>query len=302
MTGRRVAERDERCRRSGCPNYIGPSDGPAVNSNGACAFCSGPVVWTDASGVRRGATRACTSCPMNGRGLPVCWAACPGPNEALGTYGQNMVTLGGMADESGFISRHLEEDYRRGRKESADSWVDGIGEEESPAPARDRKLFILQRLLDADGRTFGRIAEMLEAGMPRRAAELVGIPAGMARDLAAVMDAVRGVRPAQWDVVRHIAMGETQAKVAEMLGVRKQAVNQNLRRMCAKSPWIGVLLEWVKPMSRSDMRRGVDNNRGGARASVATLSHGAGGAVKKNLPKNAESREKAEKRGVTNRK
>lgn len=303
MRKRNVAERDERCRRSGCPNYIGPSTGAAVNSNDACAFCTGPVVWTDVAGVKRGNARACTSCPMNGRCLPVCWAACPGPNEALGTDGQRIVTTGGMADESGFIARYINEEYKRSRHENcSDAWVDAIDDEDVETKPRDRRLFILQRLLDIDGRMFGRIVQEVVAGEAKGAADLIAVPAGAAKELAAVMAMFEGVKPAQWEIVRRIAKGETQAKVAQMLNIRKQAVNQSLKRMARKSPWVGVLLEWVKPMSNSDMRCDVDNNREGARASVATFSHKTGGLVKINLTKNAKTDGNTEKRGVTNRK
>lgn len=87
--------KEERCRLANCPN--------AGTGDARCGRCSGPVVWKDALGRRHGNARSCHGCPNDGLGLPVCWAACPGPNADFQTDGQSVVTLGALEDPDVFI-------------------------------------------------------------------------------------------------------------------------------------------------------------------------------------------------------
>ena len=92
----------ERCALAECP-LAGMGDP-------RCDGCDGPVSWTDANGRRTGVGdkthRRCTSCHMNGKGLPVCWAACDGPQTEETTDGQSLVFLGGMPTPDNFIERN----------------------------------------------------------------------------------------------------------------------------------------------------------------------------------------------------
>lgn len=95
-------DKRQKCARAKCPN--------AGKDASECANCTGPVFWIE-NGKEQGHARACTSCPMNGKGLPVCWAACKGPSEVFGTGGQNMMTLGGLASEDEFLGCEIARDY-----------------------------------------------------------------------------------------------------------------------------------------------------------------------------------------------
>ena len=105
-------EKARRCALVKCPL--------AGHSDERCAKCTGPVAWKDADGRRCGRARSCTSCPMDGLGLPVCWAACPGPNTDFTTDGQSMVTLGGMPDPDKYVDIYESYDSRLARLPSAD--------------------------------------------------------------------------------------------------------------------------------------------------------------------------------------
>lgn len=93
VDGITAGEKARRCALAKCPL--------AGQGDERCAKCKGPVVWTDADGNPQGRARSCSSCAMDGLGLPVCWAACPGPRDDFGTDGQSMVTLGAMAGDEG---------------------------------------------------------------------------------------------------------------------------------------------------------------------------------------------------------
>lgn len=121
----------ERCRLSGCPEY--------GKHNPKCSRCSGPVMWKDAIGCSHGRTRSCHNCPNNGLGLPVCYAACPGPNSNYQCDGQDIVTLGSLDDEESFVSEHREDkfDIRSG----GDSVIDAIQDEpDDPRHAYDNTI------------------------------------------------------------------------------------------------------------------------------------------------------------------
>lgn len=93
----------EVCRIAKCPN--------ADKDASECADCTGPVSWIDEKGDEQGRARACTSCKMNGKGLPVCWAACKGPSENFGTDGKKMMALGVLDNPETFIGQKIAKDY-----------------------------------------------------------------------------------------------------------------------------------------------------------------------------------------------
>jgi DNA-binding CsgD family transcriptional regulator len=47
----------------------------------------------------------------------------------------------------------------------------------------------------------------------------------------AVINAIGTLTPMQWEIVRSLALGKNQAQIARLVGVRKQAVNQAIRRL-----------------------------------------------------------------------
>ena len=129
------AEKAERCALAKCPL--------AGQGDARCAGCTGPVAWTDAKGARRGRARSCHGCPMDGLGLPVCWAACPGPRTDFQTDGQSMVCLGSMVGQDGadaFIESRTARDARLARLPRAD-FVTGLSPETETALLKLLRIF-----------------------------------------------------------------------------------------------------------------------------------------------------------------
>lgn len=240
--------KDERCRLVGCPNYIGPTEqeGEAKNSNELCVHCQGPVVWRDKRGVQHGMARACTSCPMNGRGLPVCFCACQGPSENLATDGQKMVTIGGIDDEDSYIQKNLSSLYARERPEYTDGRVvaiDAGDQNESEVADEDKvariRLVIFRRLLETSGKELADIREGASRGSQERVTSRLHLPRQMEECAKAVINAVGTLTPMQWEIVRSLALGKNQAQIARLVGVRKQAVNQAIQRLVrGSSDWV----------------------------------------------------------------
>ena len=98
---------------------------------------------TDAKGARRGRARSCHGCPMDGLGLPVCWAACPGPRTDFTTDGQSMVALGAMVGQDGadaFIESRTARDARLARLPRTD-FVTGLPPETETALLKLLRIF-----------------------------------------------------------------------------------------------------------------------------------------------------------------
>lgn len=119
MTAAEAARREsarlkaQRCALAKCPL--------AGKGDERCAKCTGPVAWTDGRGRRTGrggkTHLKCSSCPMDGLGLPVCWAGCDGPAE-LTSDGESLVRLGGMAGQDGadaYIESRMAQEARLAR-------------------------------------------------------------------------------------------------------------------------------------------------------------------------------------------
>lgn len=239
--------KDEQCRQSKCPNYIGPTTGKAVNENPVCAHCTGPVEWKDKQGRVCGSARACTSCPMNGAGLPVCWAACRGPSEVFGTDGQKIVTFGGIDDETAFVAKFSIKGAAKCEDENSIA----------RSKTESRMIVVISRLLTLDGKRFQVVKEIFASAkgvddnskaMNLLAQELC-LPRQLKDDIASIMKQLVTLTAVQWEIVRGIALGENQAKIAAKLGVRKQAVNQHIDRLGRNLQWVNVLTNRVNPMS-----------------------------------------------------
>lgn len=129
------AEKAERCALAKCPL--------AGQGDARCARCTGPVAWRDARGVRHGRARSCHGCPMDGLGLPVCWAACPGPRTDFSADGQSVVCLGAMAGQEGaaaFVEANTAYDARLARLPRAD-YVTGLPPETETALLKLLRIF-----------------------------------------------------------------------------------------------------------------------------------------------------------------
>lgn len=155
----------ERCALAKCPL--------AGEGDERCKRCTGPVSWTGRDGRRRGVGgaihRSCTSCPMNGLGLPVCWAGCDGPNPEFLTDGQSMVTLGGMQDADTYLGQNMAYDAMLARLSSADA-VTQLGREAEAAVMHVVRMFSELNLPQLKC-----LQALLKAGKCAEAARMLGV-------------------------------------------------------------------------------------------------------------------------------
>jgi hypothetical protein len=170
---------------------------------------------------------------MNGLGLPVCWAGCDGPNPEFQTDGQSMVTLGGMPDSSTYLGR------RMARREN-----DGV--EGRMFTAMETALAAAILRMDAKG--WAAFSAACAEADARRAAMAAGVPLAAFRGPGGkwegspadrIMAAMGGLTPQQLEIVRGLAHGLTQKRIADLSsGVSKQAVHTRLGRLKRDRPWI----------------------------------------------------------------
>lgn len=240
MKGDRIIQacsvsKDERCRLAGCPEWS-----PDGERNPKCRLCSGPVKWRGADGIEHGLARACTSCPMNGMGLKVCWI-CPGPSQDFATDGKKMVTLGSLVAADEFLSRN-------GRQTLDDGITGDI-------PAQERMmLHIIRRLMKLDVRDFDRFRDIVAGGDAAEAAKFLGVPTGAFRGENSpgrqIMERLGKLDGHMWRVVANLCNGAEQKHIAQITGVRtKQAVGGQLKRMMKAHDWV------------ARIKKGIDDDR-----------------------------------------
>ena len=228
--GSDIAEpKEARCRAAKCPL--------AEAGDARCALCTGPVAWTDGMGARRGRARSCHGCPMDGLGLPVCWAACPGPNDGFQADGQSVVCLGAMDGQEGadaFVGR-----FAADAQERADG---AFGSAERGFAAG---------LMRLDSRGWEEMKAAVASMDARSAARIAGVPLGMFRGPRGkwegsvadrVMSRVGQVDGATWEQVRGVLSGRSQSEVARLGLVTKQAVSKRLIRAARRLEWLARLL------------------------------------------------------------
>lgn len=225
----RVPPKAERCVLAHCPL--------AGSGDPRCERCTGPVCWAGRDGRRAGvggAThRSCTSCPMNGLGLPVCWAGCDGPNPEFQTDGQSMVTLGGMPDSAAYLGRRMARpanDGAHGRMFSA------------------METALAAAILRMDAKAWRAFSDACAEADARGAAKAAGVPLAAFRGPGGkwegspadrIMAAMGGMSAQQLEIVRGLAHGLTQKRIADLSsGVSKQAVHTRLGRLKRDRPWI----------------------------------------------------------------
>lgn len=236
--------KDERCRLANCPEWR--------KNNPKCRLCTGPVVWNDRNGVRHGCARSCSSCHMDGLGLPVCWACCPGPNTDFATDGQSMVTLGGMPDADRYLGvEGLDEvaDVNDGVERivaAVDASVEGGTDEPSPAANRDEwgavARLAASRFLGMGAPEWERFRKVFSAGRSAEAAAVAGLPRSSLVNPTSVVrkmaERLAGVDGCKWQIMRLAALRRTQSEIAGLLGgISKQAVSGHKKRIVKRTAW-----------------------------------------------------------------
>ena len=252
-----LVEKDERCRLVKCPN--------AGSGNPKCEQCTGPIHWTDHNGVEHGMSQSCHGCPMNGLGVPVCFAGCKGPNPLFNTDGKSIVTIGSMEDPSGFLEKERLKDPTKPEKAERRVSYDPVTatlrrDEENVAAAILRAMLRLgswqwaefKALASSDGRgnTLTRMNDR------RAAARLISV----AKDafLKDESPACRIVRELlmldgeDWVLLRERMREMTGASSARRMLVTKQAISARETRIAAKCPWYERMI--------SELRRAGERN------------------------------------------
>lgn len=201
-------EKADRCALSECPL--------AGKNDPQCAKCTGPVQWKDRTGRKRGMGRACTSCQMNGLGLPVCYAACPGPNKNFATDGKSVVTLGSMEDPTGFLEKERE------RLSIPDKRGLGAPTEIS-AEDQEAALEIVRGL----------------AARPASVLRLHPIAESACLELLRI---IASFNQTELLLVHGLLNGRGQVGTAKALGITKQATNATIKRLERKHPLLAPFL------------------------------------------------------------
>ena len=221
--------KSRKCIAAGCPL--------AKSKDARCEHCTGPVVWIGEDGTGRGRPRSCHSCPMNGLGLPVCWAACPGPNEGFGTDGQSLVTTGGMEAPNEFIERYARRPNPKGRDERITATLSKDGEEAALSLAR--------RISDFDGRTWSEFIAAFSKGAEgrREAARIARLPPDSFDDDGSpqcrMVKAMSCLDGEDFCILRRRIESANCSQTARSMLVTKQAVSKRERRIRAKAEWYG---------------------------------------------------------------
>lgn len=227
-----MASKSERCRFAGCPL--------AGKGDPRCRNCTGPVVWTAGgrrTGVRGVTHRACTSCPMNGLGLPVCAYGCDGPNPEFSTDGQRMVSLGGMPDADAYLARSMAIEKRV-----------GPGGREMFRPDERAVAAAVLAMDSAEWEEFSAACARRDVAAASAAAGLAlgafrGPGGGWEGSVVdRLMAAMAGLSGAEHDVVKGLAERRTQSGMARLQGgISKQAVHARIGRLGRRMDWVGRL-------------------------------------------------------------
>lgn len=269
-------EKARRCALAECPL--------AGRGDPRCADCTGPVAWTE-NGRRRGwdghkTHRSCTSCPMDGKGLPVCWAGCDGPRPDTSRDGQPMVMLGGMPDAERYICGRTSTDALVSRIPSADD-------------RRGVLRYAAARFLEMDSAAWRAFLEANSHGDARAMSRISGVPVSAFADggeVSMLVGALTAIPCDDWQTLRHIILGRSQAVVADMSSrISKQAVNQRLKRAMARHAWVASVL------NVSDQRHGSAGARTRERREIIDQLNGI---VNTKIEKTTQNQQKKAQKGI----
>ena len=178
---------------------------------------------------------------MDGLGLPVCWAACPGPNEGFATDGQSIVSIGGMEAPAEFLERNARLEVRQ-RPESVTATL-------SPGD-EVRTLAILRRISALDGRGWRRfIAAFMSDGTEgrRTAARMIGVSRAsfdcMESPQCRLVLALSSFDAEDFCVLRQRLAAANGSQAAAAMLVSRQAVSKREGKMRKKADWYADFLE-----------------------------------------------------------
>lgn len=210
--------KDERCRLATCPAY--------GTRNPDCAKCTGPVVWKDRQGRSHGRPRSCHACPMNGLNLPVCWHSCPGPNPNFQCDGKDIVTAGSLEDPEAFLAQNALETGAFDR--NGDSVIDAIpSEEDEPSKpfASDSAAATAPIDPEAARRAYdGSVTDSLSCEAETAC--------------KVVFSTVMGLDETDLRIFYHLYRGVEPFRIAEKIGISRQAVFRRKERMARDNRWM----------------------------------------------------------------
>ena len=247
-----LVDKAERCRLVKCPN--------AGSGDPKCEHCTGPIHWTDHEGVEHGMSQSCHGCPMNGLGVPVCFAGCKGPNPNFQTDGKSIVTIGSMEDPSGFIEKERLKDptkpaEEQERRVSYDPVTASLRrDEENVASAILRAMIRLDSAEWREFRTYassdGRGNTLARRNDRRAAARMISVSKdAFLKDESPACRIVRELRMLDgedWILLRERMREMTGASSARRMLVTKQAISAREKRIAAKCPWYERMISELK--------------------------------------------------------
>lgn len=247
MTGeaaRRESEKRRRCALAKCPEF--------GTGNPKCAVCTGPVAVMSGGRWTCGRARSCHGCAMDGLGLAVCWACCPGPNQSFATDGQRIVSADSSESPDELVA-HMAD--RRLMSERTGGGGRGMNDlDASSADAQDgdfeAALNAVRRVMRFTSVEWEQIRRLVVAGDARsirQAADRIGIARNLLvrkdsatrRIVARLAEIGRG----DWDVVRTRIANASTTESGAMLGVTKQAVSKREASIRARHAWYGRFVE-----------------------------------------------------------
>jgi hypothetical protein len=122
---------------------------------------------------------------------------------------------------------------------------DGRAEGDGPAHGEGILIYAASRLLVLDSKAWTDLAEAAAGNDAAAMSRASGIPRSAlakGKNARRLVEAVCSLRCDDWMALRYMALGRTQKNVADMSGVRKQAVNARIRRAARRHEWVAKLI------------------------------------------------------------
>lgn len=240
-------EKLRRCGLAKCPE-LGAG-------NPKCAVCTGPVAVRVGGGWASGRARSCHGCAMNGLGLAVCWACCPGPNQSFITDGQSIVSADSAESPDGLVAQMAEGEWLERRTAMTDGRRTDMDNETSGDI--EAALNAVRKAVRFPSREWERIRRLVvssDAKDALLAADMIGIARSLLsrRESAAsrIVRRLAEVGGRDWDILRSRILNANCSKAAAMTGVTKQAVSKRENALRARFEWYGRFVESVKDADR----------------------------------------------------
>lgn len=229
---RSESEKRRRCILAKCPEF--------GSGNPKCAVCTGPVAVRDGGSWIFGRARSCHGCPMDGLGLAVCWACCPGPNTGFSTDGQSIVSADAAESKDELMAHEAERRWMAERNDMEEARKTGCGRASSPA-AEEPALNAVRKALRFPSAEWEPIRRMVNGGDMTAAADSIGVARHLLTradsPVRRIVEKLAEVGGSDWDMLRLRMVDATTTDAGAMLGVTKQAASKRDIALRARFGW-----------------------------------------------------------------